>query len=68
MIYIECEDGFFGSDCTSVCGHCLNANQCHLSNGTCLNGCSPGYIGTQCEESTFFQTKLLTVAYLSADF
>ena len=50
---LECESGYFGRDCTSTCGHCLNESQCHRGNGSCLNGCSAGYIGSFCKESTF---------------
>ena len=53
QIFLECETGYFGPDCKSECGHCLNASQCHRGNGTCLRGCSPGYIGSFCRESTF---------------
>ena len=54
QIFLECETGYFGPDCKSECGHCLNASQCHRGNGTCLRGCSPGYIGSFCRESIFF--------------
>nr|XP_022306284.1 multiple epidermal growth factor-like domains protein 10 [Crassostrea virginica] len=46
----ECETGYFGPDCKSKCGHCVNASQCHRSNGTCLRGCSAGFTGSFCRE------------------
>ena len=51
---LECESGYFGPDCKNECGHCLNVSHCHGGNGTCLSGCSAGYIESLCTESTFF--------------
>ena len=38
----------FGQDCNERCGECLGKEQCHHVNGSCINGCKPGYKGTMC--------------------
>lgn len=43
-----CSNGTFGNDCTELCGHCKNYTYCHHINGSCLDGCKPGYIGDFC--------------------
>ena len=40
----------FGENCTEHCGNCLNSEQCHHINGTCMNGCDRGYEGLYCTE------------------
>ena len=39
----ECTPGSFGYNCSSTCGHCLNNSSCEPANGTCLQGCDPGF-------------------------
>ena len=48
--FIVCSDGRFGENCTEECGECQGKEQCDHVNGTCLNGCSPGYYGITCTE------------------
>nr|XP_022291075.1 uncharacterized protein LOC111102569 isoform X2 [Crassostrea virginica] len=52
-----CPKGTYGANCNNTCGHCLGQGRCQLTNGTCLNGCEPGYIGnlceTRCENGTY---------------
>ena len=48
----ECDGKMFGKDCTESCGKCLNNDQCHHVNGSCVNGCSPGYYGINCTIGT----------------
>ena len=31
-------------DCTSACGNCLHGDVCDKVNGTCPNGCQPGFV------------------------
>lgn len=45
---IECDVGKFGQNCSSLCGHCLEKEQCHYINGTCPKGCDSGYHGSDC--------------------
>lgn len=51
---LECENGTFGENCHSKCGHCLEVSHCHFINGSCLKGCSHGYKGDQCNDRTCF--------------
>ena len=44
-----CEHGTYGIECRERCGNCLNMDNCDNINGTCLNGCSPGYFGHLCK-------------------
>lgn len=48
---IVCNNGYYGSDCRSKCGHCLESKHCHHINGSCLNGCLHGYRGDLCNET-----------------
>ena len=48
----ECDGKMFGKDCKESCGKCLNNDQCHLVNGSCVNGCNPGYYGINCTNGT----------------
>lgn len=52
FVFIECDGGLFGMNCSIPCKHCLNNQQCHHINGACANGCDPGYIGNTCTEGT----------------
>lgn len=49
--FAECENGKYGLNCENNCGHCQQDTQCHNVNGSCLQGCSPGYIGSFCNIS-----------------
>ena len=51
-LFIEtgCDTGLFGQDCKEKCGKCVKGDNCHHVNGTCLNGCDPGYQGLNCTE------------------
>lgn len=51
FIFTECDGGNFGQDCSNKCGNCLQNEQCHHINGSCMNGCNPGYYGTYCSKS-----------------
>ena len=44
-----CDEGYYGTGCSQVCGFCKNAVDCHHVNGTCLTGCESGYIGGMCK-------------------
>ena len=45
----DCDAGTFGKDCNSTCGHCVDEETCFHINGTCLDGCVPGFTGEQCK-------------------
>lgn len=48
---IECSVGKFGQNCSYLCGNCLEMEQCHHINGTCLNGCVENYNGSYCTQA-----------------
>lgn len=39
----------YGLECKQICGNCINKEQCHHVNGSCLNGCDNGFYGTRCD-------------------
>ena len=45
LIFTECKDKKYGLNCSTMCGNCRDLRQCHYINGSCLNGCSPGFQG-----------------------
>ena len=49
---IECVNGTFGQDCNERCGECVEKEQCHHVNGSCVNGCKPGYRGIRCTKGS----------------
>lgn len=49
--FSECVNGKYGLSCENNCNHCQQDTQCHNVNGSCLQGCSPGYIGPFCNIS-----------------
>lgn len=51
LIFTECDGGKYGPDCNKKCGNCAQNGQCHHINGSCMNGCDPGYYGTYCSKS-----------------
>ena len=38
----------FGTNCSEQCGNCLSLDQCHHINGSCPDGCAPGFQGVTC--------------------
>ena len=44
---LEC-DKTYGPGCTETCGHCFDSKPCHHINGSCVNGCAPGFLGDTC--------------------
>lgn len=47
----KCNSGYFGPECRSKCGYCLEPKHCHHMNGSCLRGCLHGYRGDLCNET-----------------
>ncbi|XP_062620884.1 multiple epidermal growth factor-like domains protein 10 [Saccostrea cucullata] len=40
----ECREGFYGRNCSHVCGHCVKQVVCDQVNGSCPSGyCEPGW-------------------------
>lgn len=48
VFFKECSAGYFGENCNSSCGHCLNETACNHINGTCDEECEPGYQAPYC--------------------
>ena len=36
-----------------MCGNCRDLSQCHYINGSCVNGCDPGFQGEKCNMGKF---------------
>lgn len=50
LLFVECDNGTFGHDCTRNCGKCVLNEQCDHVTGVCPNGCNRGYQGIHCTE------------------
>jgi hypothetical protein len=59
-ITTECSDNQYGPGCNQTCGKCREDKQCHHINGSCNDGCKPGYLGTKCDEGNSNKCKCLT--------
>lgn len=53
FISLECPAGLYGEHCSNNCGNCLNNTNCHHVNGTCSEGCEPGYQEHNCTEGKY---------------
>ena len=49
FILVQCQDGWYGEDCISTCGHCNGSESCDKEDGQCST-CEDGYRGTLCIE------------------
>ena len=52
--FTECKNNKYGSNCSETCGNCRDLSQCHYINGSCLNGCGPGFLGEKCNIGIVF--------------
>ena len=50
--FTVCDNEMFGQDCNERCGECQGEEQCHHVNGSCINGCKPGYKGIMCTKGS----------------
>ena len=59
--YLECLDGFYGSNCNATCGNCKMGQFCDISTGECLNGCKLHYNPLLCKGiiSIFMHTHIV---------
>lgn len=62
---LECSGGMFGEGCSSQCEQCADNLQCHHINGTCLNGCKPGYTSQLCNQRRWIIFLKFNVSYCS---
>ena len=40
--------GYFGLNCSALCGHCTANHSCHHETGECMLGCENGWTGITC--------------------
>lgn len=45
----ECLDGFYNTQCSGVCGACVNGDVCEEVRGHCKNGCMQNYQEPLCQ-------------------
>lgn len=44
-----CSDHFYGTNCDTPCGHCINNDVCDNATGHCPNGCYNFWTGKKCD-------------------
>lgn len=54
-MFLECGGNMYGVNCSEKCGTCLEFEQCHHLNGTCMEGCDRGFHGSYCTEGYSMQ-------------
>ncbi|XP_078310127.1 uncharacterized protein LOC144618295 isoform X2 [Crassostrea virginica] len=47
QLQIECTNGYYGNNCSTACGHCLQKRLCAV-NGTCYHGCMNHFKDPKC--------------------
>ena len=54
MFIPGCSNGTYGAGCSNNCsGHCMKYGyQCNHTDGSCPDGCYPGWEGAYCEKRT----------------
>lgn len=64
FISLECPAGLYGEHCSNNCGNCLHNTNCHHVNGTCSEGCEPGYQEHNCTEGKYlYRVNLKKIAF-----
>lgn len=48
---IECDNGTYGTNCSSNCGHCYQGQLCDKETGACPEGCGARYDRMYCNIS-----------------
>ncbi|KAH9492073.1 hypothetical protein Btru_026753 [Bulinus truncatus] len=57
---VECDDGYYVTNCTSPCPTNCKTGECDVQSGQCIGGCKAGYDGVKCENED-----LVTPVYAS---
>lgn len=57
----ECDGGKYGRGCSLTCGACINNTPCQHINGSCLQGCGPGFKGQKCDEGLWSLIRLCII-------
>ena len=53
LLFLVCDDGYYGMNCTSICGNCSDNAACNKTTGECPGGCSSSWKPPFCNESKF---------------
>lgn len=61
IIITECDGGKYGPVCSLACGACINSTKCHHINGSCLQGCGPGFKGQKCDKGLWSPIRLCII-------
>ena len=64
LLFLECDQGTFGWNCSQICGHCSKKNDCNKVNGSCPAGCEPGFKDDLCNagmNSKFFLWRVVNL-------
>ena len=59
FILTGCNTNMYGANCTWSCGNCRGKGQCHHINGSCLDGCDPGFQGDKCLQGISWKMQCL---------
>lgn len=61
-MFSECSNGYYGSDCNTVCGNCNKTFPgCIQTNGYCLHGCENDHWKTPKCDGQFFSALICYV-------
>ena len=61
VLFIECDGGRYGQNCSNTCGFCFQKEQCHSITGKCAHGCENGYKGDRCTQSNLILLIAITL-------
>ena len=61
VLFIECDGGRHGQNCSNTCGFCSQKEQCHFITGNCAHGCENGYKGDRCKQSNLILLIAITL-------
>ncbi|XP_078330826.1 uncharacterized protein LOC144624752 [Crassostrea virginica] len=56
----DCLQQNYGDDCSLPCSEFCVDGRCNSSNGMCLQGCQPGYLGSHCNKSKNIHIALIS--------
>ena len=52
-MFLECDPGTYGVNCSEACGHCFANDQCDTVDGICSAGCNAGFEGPLCKDREY---------------
>ena len=59
-MFPDCIQQNYGDDCSLPCSEFCVDGRCNSSNGVCLQGCQPGYLGSHCNRSKNIHITLIS--------